>query len=168
MTVLRPCQIHNEAGRSRGSNHAYGRPPNTCELLTPGCNTGLKRRNEYDIAHGGFYEIERKKKKKHNYSATMAEAPSPKTPEKTIEGDMDDLTLAPRKMKHGPCLTRFLHEPLDNVKREFHLSGKRICCYNFDKINREVRLSTVDSDERFTYDTCDDPSCFHRKDWSFI
>ncbi len=99
----------------------------------------------------------------------MAEAPSPKTPEKTFEGVMDDLALAPRKMKHGPCLSSFLHEPLDNVKREFHLSGKRICCYNFDKINREVRLSTVDSDERFTYDTCDDPELFFTvKDWSLF
>ncbi len=96
----------------------------------------------------------------------MAEASSPKTPEKTIEGAMDDLALAPRKMKHGSCLTNSLHEPLDNVKREFHLSGKRICCYNFDKINREVRLSTVDSDERFTYDTSDDPDLFFTvKDW---
>ncbi len=96
----------------------------------------------------------------------MAEASSPKTPEKTVEGSMADLALAPRKMKHGPCLTNFLHEPLDNVKHEFHLSGKRICCYNFDKINREVRLSTVDSDERFTYDTSDDPDLFFTvKDW---
>ncbi len=99
----------------------------------------------------------------------MAEASSPKTPEKTVEGAMDDLALAPRKMKHGPCLTNFLNEPLDNVKREFHLSGKRICCYNFDKINRDVRLSTVDSDERFTYDTSDDPDLFfHRKRLVFI
>ncbi len=99
----------------------------------------------------------------------MAEASSPKTPEKTVEGSMDDLALAPRKMKHGPCLSNFLHEPLDNVKREFHLSGKRICCYNFDKINREVRLSTVDSDERFTYDTSDDPDLFFTvKDWSLF
>ncbi len=70
---------------------------------------------------------------------------------------MGDLTLAPRKMKHGPCLANFLHEPLDNVKREFRLSFNRICGYNFDKINREVRLSTVDSDERIMYDTSDDP-----------
>ncbi len=33
----------------------------------------------------------------------MAEATSPKTPEKIVELAMD-LTLAPRKMKHGPCL----------------------------------------------------------------
>ncbi len=38
-----------------------------------------------------------------------------------------------------------------------------------DKINREVRLSTVDSDERFTYDTCDDPELFFTvKDWSLF
>ncbi len=85
----------------------------------------------------------------------MAEASSPKTPEKTVEDTMIDLTLAPMKMKHGPCLANFLHEPLDNVKCEFHLFGNRICGYNFDKINREVRLSTVDSDERITYDTSD-------------
>ncbi len=79
---------------------------------------------------------------------------------------MDDLTLAPRKMKHYPCLANFLHEPLDNVKREFLLSGNRICGYNFDKTNREVRLSTVDSDERITYDTCNDPNLFFTvKDW---
>ncbi len=34
----------------------------------------------------------------------MAEASSPKTPEKTVEDATVDLTLAPRKMKHGPCL----------------------------------------------------------------
>ncbi len=85
----------------------------------------------------------------------MTEPLSPKTLEKTVEGAMGDLTLAPRKMKHGPCLANFLHEPFDNVKREYRLSGNRICGYNFDKTNREVRLSTVDSDERITYDTSD-------------
>ncbi len=93
----------------------------------------------------------------------MAEASSPKTPEKIVELAMADLTLAPRKMKHGPCLASFLHEPLDNVKREFPLSGNRICSYNFDKTNREVRLSTTDSDERITYDTTD--LFFTVKDW---
>lgn len=34
----------------------------------------------------------------------MAEASSPKTPERRVEDAMGDLTLAPRKMKHGPCL----------------------------------------------------------------
>ncbi len=35
--------------------------------------------------------------------------------------------------------------------------------------HREVRLSTVDSDERFTYDTCDDPELFFTvKDWSLF
>ncbi len=87
----------------------------------------------------------------------MAEASLPKTPKKTVDDAMVDLTLAPRKMKHGPYLANFLHEPLDNVKREFHLSGNRICGYNFDKTNREVRLSSTDSDERITYDTSDDP-----------
>ncbi len=88
----------------------------------------------------------------------MAEAPSPKTPKKTTEDTMGDLTLTPRKkMKHGPCLSKFLHKPLDNVKCEFHLSGNRISGYNFDKTNREVRLSTVDSHERFTYDASNDP-----------
>ncbi len=72
----------------------------------------------------------------------MAETSSPKTPEKTVDDVMVDLTLAPRKMKRGPCLANFLHEPLDNVKR------------------REVRLSTTDSDERITYDTSNDPTCF--------
>ncbi len=90
----------------------------------------------------------------------MAEATLPKTPEKIVELAMTDLTLAPRKMKHGPCLATFLHEPMDNVKCEFHLSGNRICGYNFDKTNREVRLSTTDSDERITYDTCDEPDLF--------
>ncbi len=90
----------------------------------------------------------------------MAETSSPKTPEKTVDDVTVDLTLAPRKMKHGPCLANFLHEPLDNVKREFCLSGNRICGYNFDKTNREVRLSTTDSDERITYDTSNDPTCF--------
>ncbi len=75
---------------------------------------------------------------------------------------MGDLTLAPRKMKHGPCLTNFLHEPLDNVKREFHLSGNRICCYNFDKTNGEVRLPvvpwTVMKDSRTT--PAMTPTCF--------
>ncbi|KAF4098869.1 hypothetical protein G5714_020899 [Onychostoma macrolepis] len=52
----------------------------------------------------------------------MAEASSPKSPEKTVEVAMGDLTLAPRKMKHRPCLANFLHEPLDNVKFEFNLS----------------------------------------------
>ncbi len=37
----------------------------------------------------------------------MAEASSPKTPEKIVEIAMVDLTLAPRKMKHGPCLASF-------------------------------------------------------------
>ncbi len=73
-----------------------------------------------------------------------------------------------RKMKHRPCLANFLHEPLDNVKREFCLSGNRICGYNFDKTNREVRLSTVGCDERFTYDTSDDPDLFFTvKDGTF-
>ncbi len=31
----------------------------------------------------------------------MAEASSPKTPEKTVEGSMADLALAPRKMNTG-------------------------------------------------------------------
>ncbi len=96
----------------------------------------------------------------------MAEETSPKTPEKIVELAMADLTLAPRKMKHGPCLATFLHEPMDNVKREFHLSGNRICGYNFDKTNREVRLNTTDSDERITYDTCNEPDLFFTvKDW---
>ncbi len=62
----------------------------------------------------------------------MAEASSPKPPEKTVEDAMIDLALVPRKMKHGPCLVNFLHEPLDNVKCEFRLSCNRICGYNFD------------------------------------
>ncbi len=96
----------------------------------------------------------------------MAEATSPKTPEKIVELAMADLTLAPRKTKHGPCLATFLHEPMDNDKREFHLSGNRICGYNFDKTNREFRLSTTDSNERITYDTCDEPDLFFTvKDW---
>ncbi len=96
----------------------------------------------------------------------MAEASSPKPPEKTDEDAMVDLTLAPRKMKHRPRLANFLHEPLDNVKREFRLSSNRICGYNFGKTNREVRLSTVDRDERITYDTSDYPVLFFTvKDW---
>ncbi len=54
----------------------------------------------------------------------------PKTPKKTVDDAMVDLTLAPRKMKHGPCLANFLHEPLDNVKREYHLSGNRVCSFS--------------------------------------
>ncbi len=96
----------------------------------------------------------------------MAEATSPKPPEKIVDLAMADLTLAPRKMKHGPCLASFLHESMDNVKREFRLSGNRICGYNFDKTKREVRLSTTDSDERITYDTTNDPDLFFTvKDW---
>lgn len=96
----------------------------------------------------------------------MATTSSPKTPEKSLELDMEQLMMAPRKVKHGPCLANFLHEPLDNVKCEFHLSGNRICSYDFDKSNREVRLSTVDSDERVMYDTTKDPDLFFTvKDW---
>ncbi len=46
----------------------------------------------------------------------MAEATSPKTPEKIVDLAMADLTLAPRKMKHGPCLASFLHEAIEGLQ----------------------------------------------------
>jgi hypothetical protein len=90
---------------------------------------------------------------------------APKTPERSIDEVMEDLTLAPRK-KHGPSLTRFLHEPAERVEYVFHLSGGRACMYNFDKNNREVRLSNVDGDEKFTTNMTEDPDLmFTERDW---
>ncbi|XDV44855.1 hypothetical protein PO909_013073 [Leuciscus waleckii] len=98
----------------------------------------------------------------------MATGATPKTPEKSIDVAMDDLTLAPRKKRgtHGPCLTQFLHEPEDFVKYTFHLSEGRACTYAYDKINREVRLVNVDNDEIFTTNATDDPDLiFTERDW---
>ncbi|KAK2886024.1 hypothetical protein Q8A67_016861 [Cirrhinus molitorella] len=75
----------------------------------------------------------------------MATPQPPKTPERRVENAMADLTLAPRKMKHGPRLTEFLHDPSGDVKYEGHLSDYRVCRYNFDKNKREVGHPTPHS-----------------------
>ncbi|ROL01529.1 hypothetical protein DPX16_2098 [Anabarilius grahami] len=57
----------------------------------------------------------------------MAEASLPKTPERSIDDAMGDLSLAPRKPFRGQCLSKFLHDPEDRVRYDFHLSGNRVC-----------------------------------------
>lgn len=39
-----------------------------------------------------------------------------KTPERSIDEAMEDLTLAQRKKKHGPSLSRCLHKQPESVK----------------------------------------------------
>lgn len=96
----------------------------------------------------------------------MAEASLLRTPERSIDDAMEDLSLAPRKPFRGPCLSKFLHDPEDRVRYDFHLSGGRVCTYDFNKINREVKLINVDDNDRFTTNSTDDPDLlFTEKDW---
>ena len=68
-----------------------------------------------------------------SFPATMATPGTPKTPRKVMcisptRGPVEmreELTFAPRK-KQNVSLTKFLHEDIANVKRDFPMSGKRV------------------------------------------
>ncbi|KAL0147332.1 hypothetical protein M9458_057357 [Cirrhinus mrigala] len=60
-----------------------------------------------------------------------------------------DLTFAPRK-KQGVSLTKFLHEDMNKMSRDFSMSGNRMGRYVFDKVMRIVKLYAVDIEDDFT------------------
>lgn len=105
-----------------------------------------------------------------NIPVTMAAQRTPKTPRRVMcvsptRGPVemrDELTFAPRK-KQNVSLTKFLHEDVDFVKRDFVMSGNRVGQYAFDKVARVVKLYTVDVGDDFTWqDPC---LIFPAKDW---
>lgn len=76
---------------------------------------------------------------------------------------MDEkLTFAPKK-RQSVSLTKFLHEDVDFVKRDFSMSGNRVGRYLFDKASRTVELYAIDLGGDFTsQDPC---LIFPAKDW---
>ncbi|KAL0159636.1 hypothetical protein M9458_043361 [Cirrhinus mrigala] len=73
-----------------------------------------------------------------------------------------ELTFAPRK-KQGVSLTKFLHEDMNKMSRDFSMSGNRMGRYVFDKVMRIVKLYAVDIEDDFTsQEPC---LIFPAKDW---
>lgn len=74
----------------------------------------------------------------------------------------EKLTFAPKK-RQSVSLTKFLHEDMKFVKRDFSMSGGRVGRYVFDKVMRVVKLYAVDVGDEFTsQEPC---LIFPAKDW---
>ncbi|KAL0149346.1 hypothetical protein M9458_055384 [Cirrhinus mrigala] len=60
-----------------------------------------------------------------------------------------DLIFASRK-KQRVSLTKFLHEDMNKVSRDFSMSGNRMGRYVFDKVTRTMKFYAVDIEDDFT------------------
>ncbi|MGL5955135.1 MAG: hypothetical protein ACRC0X_00795, partial [Brevinema sp.] len=99
----------------------------------------------------------------------MASKADPKTPKVVCVSPIaqpfemrKEQTFAPRK-KRGVSLTKFLHEDLNVVTRNFAMSDDRVGGYVFDKVMRTVKLFATDVEGNFT---SQDPGLMlPAKDW---